>query len=149
MCIIQQRITRYKNNDWDEYLNNITKFIKEEFDISLDDFLLKNFRLIGTLLNEEEDGTEKEKESHDWALDHLKSASKGICWFFEKAYGMEKFIKRFSNFNNFSFLKTINKMTMAPNLILGEDLWNDRSLDNILMEYIFKKYMENGSVALN
>ena len=35
-----------------------------------------------------------------------------------------------------SFLKTINKMTMVPNLFLGEDLWNDRSLDNILMEYI-------------
>jgi hypothetical protein len=55
---------------------------------------------------------------------------------------LEKFIKRFSNFNNFSFLKTINKMTMAPNLNLGQDLWNDRSIDDILMEYIFKKHME-------
>ena len=45
VCIIQQRITRYKNNDWHEYLNNITKFIKEEFNISLDDFLLKNLIL--------------------------------------------------------------------------------------------------------
>ena len=31
---------------------------------------------------------------------------------------------------------------MAPNLNLGQDLWNDRSIDDILMEYIFKKHME-------
>ena len=145
VCIIQQRITRYKNNDWHEYLNNITKFIKEEFNISLDDFLLKNFRLIGTLLNEEEDGTEtgtSDASGGRTTAGSKKWASRNICSFFEKAYGLEKFIKRFSNFNNFSFLKTINKMTMAPNLNLGQDLWNDRSIDDILMEYIFKKHME-------
>ena len=141
VCIIKQKITRYKNNDWEEYLNNITKFIKEEFDISLDDFLLKNFRLIVTLINEKEDDKKTEKEFLGFAS-NLQWASRNICSFFEKAYGMEKFIKRFSNFNNFSFLKTINKMTMAPNLNLGQDLWNNRSLDNILMEYIYKKHME-------
>jgi len=149
VCIIEQNITRYKNNDWDEYLDNITKFIREEFDISLDDFLLKNFRLLVTIINDEEYVKKREravgrmgKASRAFIEQDLKWASQKICCFFVKAYGMEKFIKRFSNFNNFSFLKTINKMTMVPNLFLGEDLWNDRSLDNILMEYIFKKHME-------
>lgn len=141
VCIAEQNITRYKNNDWDEYLNNITKFIREEFDISLDDFLLKNFSLLITVINEKEDDKKTEKEFSGFAS-NLQWASRNICSFFEKAHGMEKFIKRFSNFNNFSFLKTINKMTMAPNLNLGQDLWNDRSLDDILMEYIYNKHME-------
>ncbi len=153
VCIAEQNITRYKNNDWDEYLNNITKFIREEFDISLDDFLLKNFSLLVTVINEEEYVKYLEMENNDigkseefmartftFFEENFISRARNICSFFVKAYGMEKFIKRFSNFNNFSFLKTINKMTMVPNLFLGEDLWNDRSLDNIFMEYIYENH---------
>ena len=140
VCIIKQNITRYKNNDWDEYLNNITEFIKEEFDISLDEFLLKNFKLIVKLKNEEKEDV---NEIENQFASSINWVSRNICDFFVKSFGMEEFIKRFSNFNNLSFLKTINKMIIPPNLNLGDDLWNDRSLDNILMEYIYKKLMES------
>ena len=123
----------------DEYIKDITEFIKDEFDISLDEFLLKNFKLIIKLRNEEPENFKTLTTSLNPHMVNYQEAIDQICLFFVRSFGMEEFIRRFSNFKNFSFLKTINLITIPPNLNFGRVMWNNRGLDNILMEYIYRK----------
>ena len=170
--------------------NNLAHYIETNLDVSLDDFLLQNFKLLIELVNEESEHDKPSKESDiqiDESIDatspiggnseiektkgfdisqlnDLGIGSSGtsgisgtinnslkpigfdnythtgdqICDFFIKSFGMNEFIRRFSNFNSFSFLKTINRLA-SPHSDVENELWGNREIDNILIEYLVNK----------
>ena len=170
--------------------NNLAHYIETNLDVSLDDFLLQNFKLLIELVNEESEHDKPSKESDiqiDESIDatspiggnseiektkgfdisqlnDLGMASSGtsgisgtinnslksivfdnyahtgdqICDFFIKTFGMNEFIRRFSNFNSFSFLKTINRLA-SPHSDGENELWGNREIDNIFIEYLVNK----------
>jgi len=142
-------ITETKGGDFRYKLDriNLENFCEDKFGVSLDDFLLENIKKLIELKLEKSqnkdsinDKTEIEKgkflTTESFINSHIMGVGNNICLFFVNKYGMNEFIRRFSNFYDFSFLKTINILS-NPTLFNNEcEYWGRRDLDNILIEYI-------------
>jgi len=119
--------------------NNLVEYIEANLDVSLEEFLLQNFKLYIEQLDQEKEWTGSVSDNFEGCYVPYE-----ICQTFVHNFGMDMFIERFSNFYNFSFLKTINKLS-SPQLdpfAFAFCTWNNREIDNILLEFIYNNTKE-------